>query len=180
MLVGLRELAEELPVTVVEGSWPQAAAVVAPHEVVLNAHVVYDIAEIGPFLTALTAKARAGVVIEMTDRHPWVHLGPYYKALHDLDRPSGPSADDLIEVVKEVLELEPSVEHWNRPSDLWFESVGEMVAFYGQRIVLPENRWSELEKLLEPERIEKDGRFQAGAGHRQLATLWWSPVITSV
>lgn len=180
MLQGLRELTGDLPVTVVEGSWPQAAAVVASHEVVLSAHVVYDVADIGPFLTALAAKARAGVVIEMTVRHPWVHLGPYYRALHDLDRPSGPSADDLIEVVREVLELEPVIERWDRASDLWFESVDEMVAFFGRRIVLPEKRWPELEKLLEPETIERDGRFQAGAERRQLATIWWPPVTTSV
>lgn len=177
MLEGLRELSRDLPVTVVEGSWPEAAAVVKPHYVVLSAHVVYDVADIGPFLAALMAKARAGVVIEMTERHPWVHLGPYYKVLHDLDRPSGPTTDDLVDVVREVLALEPVVERWDRPSDLWFESIGEMVGFYGRRIVLPENRWPELKKLLEPEIIERDGRFQVGLPRRQLATIWWSTVI---
>lgn len=173
MIAALKELAAGLPLSIIEGRWPEVVGQVEQHRVTLSAHVVYDVSDIGPFLSALAEKAKSGVVIEMTDRHPWAHLSPYYRALHDLERPSGPTADDMVSVIREVLSVEPEVIHWERPADLWFESIGEMVAFYGRRLVLPESRWPELGRLLERDTTESNGRFQAGSGLRQLATIWW-------
>ena len=137
MLSGLRDLANGLPVEVVEGSWPEVAPLVGSHSVAMCAHVVYDVREIGPFLSALSERASSGVVIELTETHPWTHLGPYYRALHGLSRPSGPSADDLAAVVEEVLGVSAVLERWTRPPDLWFESRQEIIELYGRRLVLP-------------------------------------------
>lgn len=174
MLEGLRDLAAGLTVEVVEGSWPDVAGRVGSHRVSMCAHVVYDVGDIAPFLAALADRATAGVVIELTENHPWTHLGPYYMALHGLARPTGPDADDLAAVVEEVVGISPVLERWTRPPDLWFESRQEIVELYGRRLVLPRERWPELDHLLGPEIIEKDGRFLFGTDARQFVTLWWA------
>lgn len=174
MLAGLRELAAGVPIEVVQGSWPEVAGQVGSHQVSMCAHVVYDVADIRPFVAALADRATAGVVIELTETHPWTHLGPYYRALHGLRRPTGPVADDLVSVVEEVVGVSPVLERWTRPPDLWFESRNEIIELYGRRLVLPRERWSELDQLLEPEIIEKDGRFLFGSDARQFVTLSWA------
>ncbi|MGH8928582.1 MAG: class I SAM-dependent methyltransferase, partial [Acidimicrobiia bacterium] len=175
MLAGLREASAGFLVKVVEGSWPEVAETVGPHEVALSAHVVYDVAEIGPFLAALVDRAAKGVVIELAESHPWTHLGPYYRRLHGLVRPTGPNVDDLAAVVREVCGIEPNVERWSRPSDLWFESLEEIFELYGRRLVLPPNRWTELADLLKPEINESGGRLRVGNDDTKLATVWWAP-----
>jgi SAM-dependent methyltransferase len=174
MLAGLAELTAQLPVDIVEGSWPEVAGRVGSHSVSMCAHVVYDVREIAPFLLALADHATGGVVIELTETHPWTHLGPYYQALHGLSRPAGPSADDLAAVVKESLGVAPALHRWTRPPDLWFESRQEIIELYGRRLVLPRSRWPELDRLLDSEIIEKDGRYLFGADARQFVTLWWA------
>jgi SAM-dependent methyltransferase len=173
MLEGLADTSLGLPVAVIEGRWPEAKESVETHRVAMCAHVVFDVAEVGPFLTAMNERAAAGVVIEMTDRHPWVHLGPYYRALHALERPLGPSWEDLVKVVHEVVGVEPTVEHWRRPTDLWFESVEEILEFYGKRLLIGPDRWTELRALLEPDLVSGPDGHQVGTESRDLVTIWW-------
>ena len=173
MLSGLADAILGLPVTVVEGRWPASTDLVGIHRVAMCAHVVFDVADVGPFLTAMNERAAAGVVIEMTDRHPWVHLGPYYQALHSLERPLGPGWEDLMSVVKEVIGIDPSVEHWQRPTDLWFESVDEILELYAKRLLIGPDRWTELRAMLEPALVSGPGGFQVGTESRDLVTIWW-------
>lgn len=174
MLAGLADASQGLPVTVVEGRWPESKDILDTHNVVMCAHVVFDVAQVGPFLAAMNEWAAAGVVIEMTDRHPWVHLGPYYRALHALERPLGPGWEDLVGVVQEVVGVDPTVEHWQRPTDLWFESVDEILEFYGRRLLIGADRWTELRSLLDPDIVSGPGGFQVGTESRDLVTIWWS------
>jgi SAM-dependent methyltransferase len=173
MLEGLADAGLGLPLTVIEGRWPESKESVETHRVVMCAHVVFDVGEIGPFLTAMNERAAGGVVIEMTDRHPWVHLGPYYRSLHALERPRGPGWEDLVEVVHEVVGVDPTVEQWQRPTDLWFESVDEIVQFYGKRLLIGPDRWTELRALLEPDLVSGPGGHQVGTESRDLVTIWW-------
>jgi hypothetical protein len=135
--------------------------------------VAYDVADIGPFLRALTEHGST-VVLEVTDRHPWVGLGPLYCEFHGLDRPEGPTAEDLIAVVEEVTGVDAVVERWRRPGDLWFESWDEATAYYGRRLVLPTERWHELTALLRERLVEKDGRLVPTGEDRDLVTIWWA------
>ena len=180
MLAGLADAGIGLPVTAVEGRWPESKDLVGIHRVAMCAHVVFDVAELGPFLTAMNERAGAGVVIEMTDRHPWVHLGPYYRALHGLERPLGPAWEDLVAVVQEVLRVEPTVEHWRRPPDLWFESVDEILELYARRLLIGPDRWSELRALLEPDIVGGPGGYQIGTENRDLVTVWWARTLAPV
>ncbi|MGQ0848198.1 MAG: class I SAM-dependent methyltransferase [Actinomycetota bacterium] len=173
MLAGLHDLGRGLPVSVIEGRWPEVARQVRVHDVGMCAHVVYDVADVGPFVEALAKKARRGVVIEMTETHPWTHLGRYYQALHSLDRPDGPTSSDLAAVVEEVLGVVPTIERWRSRSDLWFESVDDIVELYGRRLVLPRHRYGELIELLTPELTGEPGHWQVGKPDRMFVTLWW-------
>ena len=62
-------------------------------------HVTYNVAEIEPFLTALTAAARRMVVVEMTATTRWSALNPLWLRFHGLVRPTGPTADDLLAIL---------------------------------------------------------------------------------
>lgn len=73
MLDALRETAAEhdiANVRVVEGRWPDVAAMAGPADVSLIAHVSYDIADIGPFLAAMEAAARRRCVAVLMERQP--------------------------------------------------------------------------------------------------------------
>ncbi|MDP8959158.1 MAG: class I SAM-dependent methyltransferase [Actinomycetota bacterium] len=175
MAQGFRDEARALGVEarLVMGSWPEVAKQVEPHDVVLCAHVVYDVQDIGPFLRALHDRARRGVVLELTPNHPWADLAPYYRSLHGLARPEGPTAEELAEVVREVCGLLPQRERWRRPGGLWFGDRDELLVFFRRRLVLPEERGEELEGLLAPEIVERDGQFFLGEEAREMVTMWW-------
>jgi SAM-dependent methyltransferase len=170
-----RQRANELGIAalLVEGVWPDVEDEVSVDDVAMCANVVYDVQEIEPFMAALSRHGRGGVVIELTVDHPWSSLAPYYRALHHLERPQGPTYEDLVEVVQEVCGVRPEVEVWTRPGQTWFESWDEILDHYGQRLVLPPRRRGELEALLAPE-IEVDGgRIYVGTRERTMVTVWW-------
>ncbi len=175
MAAGLREeaLARGVDVDVVEGAWPDVAAEVQPADVVMSANVVYDVADIAPFLRAMADHARRAVVLELTERHPWAGLAPWYRALHGLDRPAGPTWEDLVAVVAEVLGVEPEVVRWSRPGALWYGSWDELVEVLGRRLVLPPARRDELRRLVADEVVEEDGRLYLGDRERRMVTVWW-------
>ena len=170
-----RQRAAELGVAgkLVEGVWPVVAGAVAVHDVAMCAHVVYDVQDIEPFVSTLARHGRAGVVVELTPDHPWSGLAPYYRALHGLPRPEGPSFRDFVEVVEQVCSIHPVVEVWTRPGQVWFESWDEILDHYGKRLVLPRHRWDELRELLAPETGEDDGRLYVGSRERTMVTVWW-------
>ncbi len=172
---GLRERAAELGVAVrlIEGSWPETAGVVDVHDVVICAHVVYDVQEIGPFVRELCGHARRGVVVELTPDHPWSGLVPYYRALHGLERPTGPTYQDFVAVVEQVCGTSPEVEVWSRSGQVWFESWEEILDHYGKRLVLPRDRRDELRDLLAPDITEEDGRYFVGSRERTIVTVSW-------
>lgn len=177
MADGFEEEAARLgvPARLVRGRWPEMAGQVSQADVVVSANVVYDVADIGPFVAALDDTARRGVVIEMTERHPRVNIAPLFRAVHGVERPDGPSVDDLVEVIGEEVGVRPEVERWERPASLWFESWDEILAFYGKRVTLPLARRSELRPLLEPQVTEEDGRLYVGNRMGRHSTLWWHP-----
>ncbi len=160
-------------VELVEGIWPDVGGTIQVHDVAMCAHVVYDVQEIEPFLSALTALARVGVVVELSPKHPRSNLAPYFKALHRLERPDGPTYQDFVDVVEQVCGLRPRVEVWSRPGQIWFESWDEILDDYAQRLLLPGDRREELRELLAPEVEEDHGRFYVGSRERTMVTVWW-------
>lgn len=173
MAAALREESAGLDrYVVVEDAWPTPVDL-GSFDVVMAAHVVYDVQLIEPFLRAMTAHARRGVVLELTEVHPWAPLGPYYRSLHDIDRPDGPTVDDLVDVIREEMGIEPTIERWERPGGTWFESWDEIVELYRRRLVVPPARSDEVRPLLEPDVEIHDDRMTVGEPVRRLATVWW-------
>lgn len=176
MAAGMREDADALglEVEVIEDRWPAAAERLSPAAVVMSANVVYDVRDIGPFVAAMHRLAERGVVIEMTAVHPWASMAPLYRALHGIERPEGPTVDDLVAVVEEIVGVSPTVDRWQRTGEMWFADWDEIIDYIGRRAVLPLERRHELRPLLEPDVVERDGKLFVGGIDRSLATVWWS------
>ena len=150
---------------VVRGTWPDVAGAVSSADVVVCHHVLYNVADLVPFVRTLTAAARRRVVVELTAEHPQITLNPLWLHFHDLERPTGPTADDAVAVLEET-GIRPEVERFTGPSRRAQVDRQDLVAFARRRLCLPAERDPEVDLVL-PE--------AAGLPGRELVCLWWSP-----
>ena len=160
---------------VVEGSWPEVAGAVAPADVVLCTHVLYDVADIGPFVAALHDHARAAVVCEITATHPWTRLGPLYRDFHGLDRPAGPTAQQAAAAIHEALDVDVDIEGWHRPAAA-YPDLPTLVARTRRQLCLERERDADVEAAVRRHfevDVQPDGTVLTG--NADLATLWWRP-----
>jgi SAM-dependent methyltransferase len=162
LLALFAERAEELGVAheEVQGRWPEDAGRVGPADVVVTHHVVYNIPALGDFAAALTTHARNRVVVEMTADHPRAGLNHLWRHFWDLDRPSGPTADDAVGALAEA-GIHPHVERWlRRPQPVDREA---RVASVRRYLCLPPERDPEIDALV-GEAFSRPG---------EVVTLWW-------
>ncbi len=82
------------------GRWPEVASDVPDLDVVVCHHVVYNVPDVVSFLEALTAHARLAVVVELTAGHPLTTWSLAWQHFWGIERPSGPTAEDLVGVVR--------------------------------------------------------------------------------
>jgi SAM-dependent methyltransferase len=165
MLAAFAERAEALGIAfeTIEGRWPDAADSVPTADVVVSNNVVYGVSDLAPFLVALGEHARHRVVLQMTDGHPLGWMQPYWQALHGIELPTGPLAEDLHAVAAE-LGFEPGIERWSRP---WRgEDFDAMVERVRQRLCLPHERLDEVRAAV---------RATPPPSERGSATVWWTP-----
>jgi SAM-dependent methyltransferase len=161
-----------VPASGVEGRWPEVAGRVAPADVVVCHHVLYNVADLAPFADALTGHARRRVVAELTDRHPLAGLAPLWRRFHDLDRPSGPGADDAVAAL-EALGLQVARQDWESRDRFGFDDFDQLVAFTRRRLCLPASRDPEVAAaLLEEGTRQVDGVWVSGQP-RRVTTLSW-------
>ena len=73
------------------GFWPALAGETPAADVVTCHHVVYNVADIEPFLRELDAHARGRVVIEMPQRHPLWNRRDAWKHFWNIERPEDPT-----------------------------------------------------------------------------------------
>ena len=97
------------------GRWPDVAPVAPAADVVVCHHVLYNVADVVPFVLALTEHARLAVVVEIPTRHPMSAWSDAWRHFWGVLRPSGPTDDDLVAVLRE-LDLDPEVWRGPRPS----------------------------------------------------------------
>jgi SAM-dependent methyltransferase len=95
------------------GRWPDVAAAAGTADVVVCHHVLHNVVDLVPFVEALTAAARRGVVVEMMEQHPMAWLDPLWVRFHDLHRPPPATTADAVAVLREV-GLDPVVHRWER------------------------------------------------------------------
>jgi SAM-dependent methyltransferase len=131
----------------VRGDWPGVAAEAPVADVVVCRNVVYNVADIAPFVAALSAHATRRVVVELTDRHPSVAFAPLWREFWGLDRPDGPSADLFAEVLGD-LGIHPVIESEVRPAQKATHADPDYVAFVRRRLCLPDSRDSDIAAAL--------------------------------
>ncbi|MDP9393238.1 MAG: class I SAM-dependent methyltransferase [Actinomycetota bacterium] len=91
-----------IPALTVHGSWPDIVDAVPEADVVVCHNVLYNAPDLLGFVSALSARARRRVVIEITERHPQVTRAPLWRHFWGLDRPSGPDALLAAEALREA------------------------------------------------------------------------------
>lgn len=147
----------------VVGRWPEASSAVDRADVVVCANVVYNVAEIAGFVTALTEHARLRVVLEASVRHPLTATASLWNRFHPAaPRPEGPDLEDIVAVLTEIA-IAPHMEFFERrrvrhlPRD-------EVVAFVRRRLCVTPDRDAEIDAWLgDPPALGLDS----------MATLWW-------
>ena len=163
MLAAFEASAREAGVTarLVHGHWPDVAGEVEPADVAVCHHAVYGVAEIEPFLAALTAAARHRVVLEVGTRPPLIGLNPLWKAFHGFERADRAVADEAeavlrsmgLAVEREDMVLQPG------PNDV----TPARVTFTRRRLCVGPERDAEIAEFLEA----------LPPTEMQVAALWW-------
>ena len=148
-----------VPYRTVPGAWPGVADAAGRADVVVCHHVLHNVVDLPPFLTALTGAARRGVVVEMFGEHPLAWLDPLWLRFHGLRRPSSATAEDAAEVLRE-LGVRPEVVRWERVAPPRQDAT-----------------WVTQRLCLQPERVEEVAAALAELPPRprQAATLVWRP-----
>lgn len=109
MLESLREIAVEHGidnVRTIEGRWPPAGraeradseALVS--DVVLIAHVGYDVESIGPFVDAMESAARRLLVAVLMNHMPASAADPFWPPVHGEERVPLPALEDFVDVLR--------------------------------------------------------------------------------
>jgi Methyltransferase domain len=149
--------------TAIQGTWPDVESRTPTADIAVCHHVVYNVADLAGFATALTAHAERRVVIELTAVHPMTWLAPCWDALHGLRQPDRPTADDAVALLT-GLGLDVHQQRWRRAVQMIGENDADAVARIARRLCLPADRHDELARVLarDPPPTERD-----------VVTLWW-------
>lgn len=147
------------------GDWPEAADRTPSADVVVCHHVLYNVADLPPFLHALAAHARRRVVVEIPMLHPLSHMAPLWRDFWGLERPVRPTAYDALAVARDA-GIEARIDVWD---DQPFTSRTSITAaqqahFMRVRLCLPAEREADVAAALTSHTSE---------GPRQTATIWW-------
>ena len=155
---------------VIAGSWPDVADEAAVADVVVCNHVLYNVADLEPFVRDLTAHASRRVVVEITAEHPRAEINDLWMKIHGLHRPTRPTADDAARALAEI-GVPATREDWGvvRPP----EPRGELVGRLMTELALRPDEEPRLLHALGDELREADGGWVAGRRERALVTLWW-------
>jgi SAM-dependent methyltransferase len=132
----------------VQGTWPDVAEVTPVADVVVCHHVFYNVADLVPFVLALTDHARLAVVVELPPRHPQSALNDAWRHFWGIERPGRPTDDDAIAVLREI-GLDPEVTRSPRgPLSKSTSDPGAAVVSARRRLCLTADRDDEIAEYL--------------------------------
>lgn len=175
MLEEFRQAAEAANVEAVPvlGRWPDAAAEVDAADVVVCAHVLYNVQDLEPFARALHDHARHRVVIEITSTHPLAWMSDLWLRFHGLERPTEPTADDAEQALRGS-GFEINREDVERPPRTGgFEQREDAIGLIRRRLCLTPDRDDEIAEALGDRLAQHDGLWSAGPEAQRLVTMWW-------
>ena len=144
------------------GDWPTNATEVPIADVAIAHHVIYNVSDLETFAVAMNSHAKKRVVLEAPNRHPLANLSDLWMHFWGLARPTGPTAQDALEVFREV-GYDAQIEYF---ADAPRQSVSleKQVEFTRIRLCLPESKDAEVRSILAT-RVEQP---------RELAAIWWA------
>lgn len=171
-LLAERAAAMRLDARLVRGGWPEAAPGAGLADVVTCHHVLYNVPDLAPFLSALSSHARRRVVVEITAAHPLTPLNPLWLRFHRIQRPQGPTAADLLAIVA-AMGLRPGHATWTRTAGADYRDLGELVDVTRRRLCLPPERAGEVEAALLEAGAGPGRPGGLGSSRRDVATIWW-------
>ena len=161
----------DLEVITVPGRWPDSqVSSELGADVVVCHHVAYNVAALDEFAHALDRATKPGgrVVMELTLHHPQTVNAPLWRHFWNIERPTGPSADDAHAVL-----IEAGI-------DATFE-VGE--AGQLRRESPPETRAAGAARMLclGPDRVQEvDAQIRSlPARSTERAVIWWDTATQS-
>lgn len=155
------------------GRWPDLASEAGVSDVVLAGNVIYNVADLGPFVAALTGSARRAVIVELADRHPLTDLNPLWQHFHGVSRPTGPTAADAVAALAE-LGVRPAVHRWHRPPEPEHASYADLVDVTRRRLCLPPDAEPEVDAALRAHGVDPATPPDLGSSGRHLTTLVWA------
>ena len=162
-----------IPVAAVLGTWPEAAAPAGVADVTLCHHVLYNVADLRPFLDALTGSARRVIVAEVTARHPLTALNDLWLRFHGLERPTSPTAADLLEILQ-AMGLRPQHRAWRRTGGRDYASFDEFADVTRRRLCLPPERAGDVGAALVESGADPDHPVDLASAGREVLTIWWN------
>jgi SAM-dependent methyltransferase len=168
--------AEGVEAVPVLGRWPEVADQVEPADVVVCAHVLYNVQDLEPFVWALDAHALRRVVIEITASHPLSWMNDLWLRFHGLERPTEPTADVAQDAIREsgFDVSREDVERPPRPGG--FQRREDAVGLIRRRLCLTPDRDAEVAEALGTHLAQHDGLWSAGPDTQRLVTLWWDRI----
>ncbi|MBK1782850.1 class I SAM-dependent methyltransferase [Prauserella cavernicola] len=169
-----RAAALGVPALRVAGTWPDVAGEVEPADVVVCHHVLYNVPDVVPFVTALTGHARRLVVVELADVHPLTSLNPLWLRFHGMVRPEGPTAEDAVAVLRE-LGIEPRIRRWRRErsASSGHPDFATLTDITRRRLCLPRARAGEVADALRE--ANATAEQDLGSSGDDIVTLTWNP-----
>jgi SAM-dependent methyltransferase len=170
-----QRLAEEraASVRVIAASWPGAE--VPPCDVVIAAHVLYSVREIGPFLLGMDAAARRGCFLLLAYRHPLSFISDFWQRFYGEPRLPLPGALECLSALYQL----------GIAAQLALVPVSSRFSYADADEALADIRWrlrftpdpardrairAAVDELLDR---EDDGRLAARDLPQQTVVIWW-------
>ena len=156
------------------GRWPDVVGEVTPAPVVVCGHVLYNVPDLGPFVSALSASGLRRVVVEITQAHPRTRAleTVLWKHFWGITRPTGPTWEDAVSVMRDQ-GITPSVDLWNSGERWGFRKLEDLVAWMRRTVCLDRSRDQEVDAIVRQYAVQHDGRWQLSGAPRSIATIWW-------
>ena len=178
MLEDLRRAAAianpDLDVVTVRGTWPCRVPIEAV-DVAVCANVLYNVADVSPFLAALESICTLRVVLEITAMHPVAWMNDLWMRFHGLTRPATPTAADAIAVIEGTGATVHSVEHPHIPVFSGFADRQDAIAFIRRRLCLPASEDARIAESLGDLLAKGPHGWHVGPESQESVTLWWEP-----
>jgi CTP:molybdopterin cytidylyltransferase MocA/SAM-dependent methyltransferase len=168
-------------VRVVADRWPPGPGSPAAGlrgEVVLIAHLGYDIEAIGPFVDALEAAASRQCVAVLMERQPSSVADPFWPPIHGEERVRLPALPEFVDLLR-ARGRTPDVSLHDRPAR-GFASLDELHGFVRRQLWLEAGgaRDRRLGELIRAEATERNGLWYLDRPTLSIGVVRWRPSPT--